>query len=500
MHKNIFVKIITVFTLLFMMLFNSCLASEIENIHEEENSTVEELLLVINDCVNEIKEELRIIDKTLDSLDKTEEYEKYPAIRLNIDTPFFGLNSMVDKKLKIKNEVSTVDVAQGYSIKDVVNNMSMKLPDFKVGNIVVSTRDVKFDNNISQEDAKECILKLIQYISQTKNINELLNKRINNIFEGYIPAEKSKKIEDMNNKLEAISSNIIAKDNDILTIKLLNSDENSKKLIDKYYDINTQVYNLEKLVNNIQLNNEELKNIEKRLVNLELNTTSYLKDINNEITKLTNDIDIQTLLKNTKAILEEKQSDLDEYVDKSIIKEQVNLVEDNVENNDNINDNTVQTTRYEVTSKYIIDYEKSLLNNLDEKIKYYIPENTVENNQSIIEVSDDEKSSVLADVIKLYNDFVSKENKFYLDNLNYMLRDTTYKLAKLPEYTDSKTVKDVEYIYISLPEEIDVLLDEYNTKSSMQLEALTRGLIERLLRIVDSNIKVNEEYIEFNKS
>ena len=192
MHKNIFIKIISVFILLVIVSCNLCFASEIDEINKEENSGTEELLVVINNCVNEIKSELKEIDKTLNSLDKTEEYEKYPAIRLNIDTPFFGLSSMVDKKLKIKNKVSTVDVAQGYSIKDIVNNMSMKLPDFEVGNIVVSTRDVKFDNDISQDDAKACILKLVQYISQIQNTNELLNKRINNIFEGYIPDEKSK--------------------------------------------------------------------------------------------------------------------------------------------------------------------------------------------------------------------------------------------------------------------------------------------------------------------
>lgn len=501
MHKKNFFKIIIILVFI-VNSFSFCFAKEnhINTNIKNNDEYKKELLLTINECVNEIKTDLKKMDKILEQLDQTEEYEKYPAIRLNIDTPFFGLNSMIDNKLKIKNDVSTVDVAQGYSIKDIVNNNIIKLPDFKVGNIVVSTRDVKFDDNISVEDAKSSIFKLVQYISQTKNTSEILKKRINNIFERYIPEEKSKKIEEMNNKLEEISSNIRAKDNDILTIKLLNSDENSKKLIDKYYDINTQVYHLEKSVNNVLLNDEEIKNIEKNLVNLELNTTSYLKDINNEITKLTIDIDIQTLLKNTKVILEEKQSELDEYVDKSIIKEQVNLEEDNEENNDNINTDTVQTTRYEVTSKYIIDYEKSLLNNLYEKIKYYIPENTQEDTESIKPISVDEKKSVLEDVIKLYNDYLEKENKFYLDNLNYMLRDTTYKLAKLPEYTDAKTVKDVEYIYISLPEEINILLDEYNTKSSMQIEALTRGLKDRLLRIIDSNIKVNEEYIEFNKS
>ena len=498
MHK-FFVKIIVIVVLCTLIIsFDFCSANQIENVDEKDNSTKEELLVEINECVDEIKKELKIIDKTLEDLDKTEEYEKYPAVRLNIDTPFFGLNSMVDKKLKIKNDVSTVDVAQGYSIKNIINNMSMKLPDFEVGNIVVSTRDVKFDDTISEEDAKICISKLVQYISQTKNTNELLNKRINSIFEGYIPDEKSKKMEDMKKKLEQISSSIIEKDNDVLTIKILSNDENSKVLIDKYYDINNQIYNLKEIINNVLLNNDELEKIEKNIINLELNTTAFFKDINSEITKLTNDLDINNLLNNTKLILEGKQKELTEYVDNSLDKLEVNI-EENKEN-ENKEVEIIEISKYEVTSKYILDYEKSLLNNLEQKIKYYIPEVSDENNENTLQVTADEKKSVLQDVISLYNDFLTKENKFYLDNLNYMLRDTTYKLAKLPEYTDANTVKDVKYIYITLPEEIDVLFDKYNTKSAMQLEFLTTKLKEGLLKIVDSNIKVNEEYIKFNKS
>ena len=93
-----------------------------------------------------------------------------------------------------------------------------------------------------------------------------------------------------------------------------------------------------------------------------------------------------------------------------------------------------------------------------------------------------------------------KENKFYLDNLNYLLRDTTYKLSKLPEYADANTVKDLKYIYINLPDDIDTLLDMYSTKSLMQTEVLTKELSSRLLKLVKSNSNVNIEYDKFNLS
>lgn len=496
MHKNTFFKIVFIFAFLAIFSFSVCFASENKEENQDENIDKQELILVINDCVNEIKNNLKEMDKVLGQLDKTEEYEKYPAIRLNIDTPFFGLGSMIDQKLKIKNEVSTVDVAKGYSIKDITNNMSIKLPDFKVGNIVVSTRDVKFDDNISIEDAKTSILKLVQYISQTKNTSELLNKRINHVFEGYIPKEKSDKMSSLNNKLVEISNNIISKDEDIITIALISNDETSKEIVSKYYDINNRIYNFKKTLDNVLLSKEELESIEKESINLELESLEYLKKVSNEKDKITNELNIEVLLNNTMEALKNKKIALDEYVSKSFT-----YLEDSLNDKDDINsDEKEKIQQYEITSKYIIDYEQTLLNNLDDKIKYYIPTNTDENINEGKNISDDEKKSLLRDVIKLYNDFVSKENKFYLDNLNYILRGTTYKLSKLPEYTDAKTVKDVKYIYVSLPEEIDDLLDEYNSKSTLQTEALTNSLKDRLLRIVDSNIQVNKEYSKYNLS
>ena len=497
MYRKTFSLKIIFLTFAFLISFGICFASEENNTVQSENKNNQELLEVINECVNEIKTDLRDIDNTLNKLDSTEEYEKYPAISLNIDTPFFGLSSMVDQKLKIKNDVSTVDVAKGYSIKDVVNNMSIKLPDIKIGNIVVSTKDVKLDDSISESDAKIAITKLIQYISQVENTDELLDKRINNIFEGYIPKEKLDKIDSLKEKLNNISSNLISKDDDILTISLINNDENSKSIVTKYYDINDRVYDYKIAVNNVLLSKEELDDLETKSVSLELEGLNFLKEVNLEKEKVVQNYDINTLLNNTSNILNEKKKALDEYVLGSTTSSIVSVENENGE--EVSPDRSVDVTNYTVTSKYIIDYEQNLLNSLNEKIKYYSLDNAEENNE-IREISSDEKNSLLQDVLRLYKDFEVKENKFYLDNLNYILRDTTYKLSKLPEYADSTTSKDVKYIYITLPNDMDKLLEKYDTKSLMQTEMLTKELSNRLLKLVNSNVSVNMEYNKFNLS
>lgn len=504
MQKKWILKLCFILCFIILLPFSFCFASENEK--ENEEATKKELLLVIDECINDIKNEIKSIDKILDELDKTEEYEAYPAVRLNIDTPFFGLNSMVNNKLKIKNEVSTVDVARGYSIKDIVNNKSIKLPDFTVGNIVVSTRDVKFDENISVEDAKEAILKLVQYISQTKNTKELVNKRINYIFEGYIPKEKLEKITNLENRLDEINSKLVSTDNDILCIKLLNNDENSKALVEKYYTINNKIYNEKKLLDNMLLSYENLQDIEKEIATIEIDNINYTKDVSKEKGNLTKDINIDLLLNNTKNILTEKQKNLEEYEKNSNIEVEVKESLNEEENKDEVK---TETRHYDVTSKHIIEYEKNLIKTLDEKIQYYLPEEkneSEENNENVNEekdkreISADEKKSILDEVLKLYNDYLARENKFYLDNLNYILRDTTYKLSKLPDYTDSNTVKEIKYIYISLPTELDNMLDEYGTKYTFKTDRLTTNLLDRLLKISKCNVQVNVEYDKYNLS
>lgn len=499
MKKNVFLKIVLMFIAIIITSFISYFSfadtetTTISYTDEKSNKDIQseeeqkkELLKVINECIDEIKNNLKDMDDTLDSLDKTEEYDKYPAVRLNIDTPFFGLSSMIDNKLKIKNDVSTVDVANGYSIKDIVNNMSIKLPDSKMGNIVISTKDIKFNDNISIDDAKTAVLKMVQYISQVQNTNELLDKRINNIFQDYIPKEKTEKVNSLKEKLDNISSNLIDNEENLTTIYLCTGTASSQSLIDNYYDINSKIYNLKNNLKNVLIDEKELEEIEKLSIDLELEQLNYTKQVNDKYDGIKSNIDLSTLLSNTKNILDTKQKILDNYVENSELKQEYGTDE---------NRQITQKKQYDVTSRYLVDYEKNVIDNIDQKLKYYTP--SEDNKQNI---NSQEKDDVLKETVKLYEEYISKEDKFYLDNLNYLLKDTTYKLGKLSDYTDASTIKDIEYIYIKLPQEIEDLLNEYTTKSTLQTNALSSKLYERILIILKSNIQVNNEFSKSNES
>src|SRR5574344_1011425 len=199
-YKNSYIRSIFVFLfiILSVLTFRSYVFAVVEEQvkneelnDDKENIEKKQLLEKINNRISDMKKKLQETDKLIDNLKYTQEYENYPAVRLNVDTPFFGLDAILEKKLKINSEVSTVDVASGYSIRDILNNNSIKLPDFKVGNIIVSTKDVKIDENLSNDDARIIAFKLVQYTTQINNTNDLITNRINNVFENYIPKEKS---------------------------------------------------------------------------------------------------------------------------------------------------------------------------------------------------------------------------------------------------------------------------------------------------------------------
>ena len=152
---------------------------------ENQKAKKDELLKIIKELVQTLANEIKGFDDKINDIRSTDEYLNYPAIRLNIDTPLFGLNSIVENKLKITKDVSANDIANAYSIKSIIKNGSILLPDTKLGLLVISTKEVKFDDNISLNDANSAILKLIQYEKTLKNIDTFIDDQINKFFKGY---------------------------------------------------------------------------------------------------------------------------------------------------------------------------------------------------------------------------------------------------------------------------------------------------------------------------
>ena len=207
MKKIKFLFIALIISISFGCVANTLLAKE----EDETKDTTEEttqIIELIDDYINQLRVQIDEIDAKTQNAQSQKEFEYYPAIRLNIDTPFFGMSSVVENKLKVKRDISTADVASGYSIRDVVKDKIIRLPDTYLGAIVTSTKEYKIDKNMSLASAKITLVKCIQFVSQVKSVSEYVDNQTNYIFRDYISQEKKNSINDLKNRAKKVTSQL----------------------------------------------------------------------------------------------------------------------------------------------------------------------------------------------------------------------------------------------------------------------------------------------------
>ena len=517
--------------LLMVIIFNNIyiLATDEENIvsndvNIEENEEIKQqkakVLDMINECIKTMKTKLIAIDNKEKKAKSQKEFENYPAIRLNIDTPFFGFIAMVNNKLKIRNDVSTVDIAQGYSIDYIINKNKIKLPDFKVGSIVVTTREVTIDENMSYEDATVTLLKIMQYMSQIDSANEFLDYQINKTFKGYIDKEKSEKIQDVKNRNQKIITKLNELDEKIIYLHIINNDEKKlKEIVDEYDKISAKTKEINIDSNDMLMSNETLTSLQKEVILLESELIEFEEEIQEEYEKGISSVNIEKMLKNIKKELEKRRDEVEDYIDDSTYTKKIENENKNKETKtDDQNASEEIITKYEITSKNTVEYLDTLIESIDEKISKYEKKKDDKNIEEIPKTDDpidqevanktevtgieenqltkEDKIEVINEVYKIYQEFLTRENKFYLDNVNFLIDDTTKKIADLTGKTDGDFLEYMKYMYIELPDKLKEYLNNYNMNSINEVDELKTNLKNELENIVKSNIGVNKLYKE----
>lgn len=335
---------------------------------------------MIQECLKEMRMKFVEMDNKVAKVKKQKEFENYPAIRLNVDTPVFGLVSMSNNKLKIRKDVSTVDVANGYSIKDIVNKSSIKLPDFTVGSIVVTTKDVDINENMSYEEANITLLKMMQYMSQLNNANEFMDFQINRTFRGYIDKDKSDKLNDIKSRNSKVKSNLIDLDKKITYLSIIKyNEENITKIAKKYREISDKNYEIEVLAKDVLMSEEDIIKLQKSEIGLEGEIVELTKEIEEEYQLALMNIDEKKMLTSFELELVTRKNGVESYVENAseikkieeIKKEEKEEQEKDTEKKDSA---TEIVTKYEVTSKNTLEYMNTAIANVDEKIKKYISE------------------------------------------------------------------------------------------------------------------------------
>ena len=145
--------------------------------------------------------------------------------------------------------MSTKDVAKGYSIRNIIKNKIVKLPNTKIGNIVITTKDVNLEDELEITEYNVIILKLMNYKDKVETVEKFLDNQINKIFKEYISKDKKENINDINERLEKISTELLKQDENLEKIFLIESIKYSG-LENEYIEISNLQKKLSKNSNN----------------------------------------------------------------------------------------------------------------------------------------------------------------------------------------------------------------------------------------------------------
>lgn len=540
MAKKIYIKFALLFIAINLICFVNLYAA-IEEVEVNENNVnnsettqeSEELKLqkeqlnnMIKQLLDEILVKINYIDQRVEEIRSTEEYETYPAIRLNMDTPLFGLVKVTNNKLNITQDVSAADVASGYSIRTVIKNRSIKLPDVTFAGIVVSTRDVKLDEDIALSDANNAVLKLMQYSQKADSAIEFLDKQINKNFREYIPKEKLEQITELQRRLSKLEENLVTQDMNTIKLDMLVEDKEEQDALNNYYntfkELSSNIKQSKIVVDNVLIADEALRDAQRDVIDIEARSLELTDGLEKALLSQKENINLEVMLNRMKERLENRQKSIEEYVLNSVEKREVKKDEEVVNENNNSDEQIVdeqntnldenitieEIKKYDVTSADIVGILKQDIDNIETLIEKYFPtkvegneeqvETAEENNVEKEEITLEEKESVLEQLYDIYKDYITRENKFYTANVNSQLKATTSKTTDISKYTDSNVLEEMKYIYLELPETLEDYLDYCNTSLYIEVEDLSNKLSEQLNKLVDTYLKMEKIYEDLN--
>ncbi len=513
MKKIKFLFIALIMTISLASLSNIIYADETENTQKkeyDEKTEKQEILVVINEYLTQIDGKIKDIDNKLANLKIQKEFEYYPAIRLNIDAPIFGITSIIDNKLRVKRDISTTDVAEKYSIKYIVKNNKIRIPDSYLGAIVMSTREYEINENMTLPQIKLTLVKCIQYLSQVNSVEEYIDTQTNNIFRDYISDEKKasiKSIKDRNSKLTTQLNQMADK---IKKAQLMGRDMSN--IVEEYNTLTLALNDIKDKVKNTLILDDALSLLTKDSLESESNIIDLQAKVDKEYENALLELDYELYLTNLNSDYKTRVDTMDEY-----IKEGSKTIKKIVDGKE------VEETKviYGVTSNVTLDYlkqnkkdAKSILDSLKEEKdtkedvatenkeetqpKKKTKEELAQERQELL----DENGAKVDTLYSKYKDSLNREHRFYTSNVNMLLKDSNDKVSSVISQIDSGISVDNEifnytkYIYIELPENLEKNINRNNIDSILELDSLIKSLRKELNTLCTKNIEINKLYNE----
>lgn len=462
-----------------------------------EKEQTEEILKLIDDYLVQINEELNEIDAKTKKTQEQKEFEYYPAIRLNIDTPFFGMSSVVDQKLRVKKEISTADVATGYSIRDIVAKKTIRLPDTYLGAIVTSTKEYNIDDTMSLSQAKITLVKCIQFLSQVNSVNDYVDSQTNYIFKEYISEEKKTNINDIKDRVKKVTNQLVDISDKIKKMDLMGIDITEYR--NTYISLSTKVNEIKSQVSNTLILDSELAELKKTSLTNESDIITFETTINNAYENGLENLNYNTVLTKVSAEYQTRVNAMSDYITKA------STTTKNTDGSETIKEN------YKLISSATLDTLKSSLSEVNKELSATqqsssSEQTSIEKAKTQEQIEQERQEKIARNEEKLdtiytkYKENINKEYKFYIDNTNLLLKDSNDKLNQVYSYLDEDVQIDnsifthTKYIYIDLPTNLATYIQENNMNSIIELNILVYKLKNEISTLSTNNVKITTIY------
>jgi len=477
-----FAKIIIIAVI--CMMFNSTLIYAIDQVttQDSKNSKIVDETSVIRVSDAEyasIQKILEYINKEIKNMDdkialsKTLiEYEKYPAVRLNIDTPYFGIYSIIDSKLKIRNGVSTVDMASGYSIKNIVNKKSIKIETFEVSSIVVITRDVNIDKNMTSSDAQTCIFKLLNYLQQAKSVNKFLDKQLSSMISGYFTKEKYTVITSISEQIKIAEENLNLSLIELSYIKAT-TEKDTTEDTNVLYKYREEMSSIKSKIKSVLISTETLDEIYENIVKTNEDIKLFRFNVNKKYLEEINNIDLEKTVYLINSKMNSEITYLQDYIKNSKI-EIVQIVDSPTGPLEAIGpettgletaDTAILTKEkkyeqiYKTASETIVENMKKDVEKANAILDKVVKNNLITEGQTEVKLELD-STLIVNQLLQIYTGFLNKENVFLTENAKVNITE----IKKLDEL-NINSFEDVEYIYINLSDVLTRISDNFVSNS-----------------------------------
>lgn len=483
------------------------------NNNETKTEEIETILKLVDEYIEQINTKIINIDKKINDLKVQREFDYYPAIRLNVDAPIFGLTSVVESKLRVKKDISTSDVANKYSIRDIVKDRTIRIPDSYLGAIVMSTKEYKINKDMPIAQAKLTLIKCIQYLSQINSVEDYIDTQTNNIFRDYISDDKKANINDVKDRTRKVTQNLQNIADKIKKLKFLGEDVSEIEKI--YCEISSRLLDIKNNAKNTLILEEDLNNLVKNSLNNEADIIDLGTKVNDKYEKALENMDYEKYLTNVSSEYKTMVDSMEKYVKSSTSSKK--------------NEDGTEETKvlYPITSNATLDYLKLNKEEVKQKLDELNKEKEQKNNddseednkENIKDLQEkeekqktkeelekerkdkvDENSKLVDGVYLKYKDSVKREYNFYTSNINMLLKDSNDKMSAVIDQIDSGIKVDNEifnytkYIYIDLPENLQKYIDENNIDSVLELNNLNNLLKKELNNLSTKNTEINKLY------